>query len=220
MTPDTAGAPLALIPRRLPLPSHAISASLQRMHYLPFSPRHRDATPAPGTFDAAFDRGSLVAIDPELRERYAAALAPLVRPGGRILLVTVFHDPFKDGRSAAPPTRLRRAPAMHIRRSRAVDSPAVSFPRRAAPRCAPDAAGACPAGSGRPSAWTTRTCGGSSAGRLTSRCCRKKMRCSARRAGAPTSRSGRGLTPAFTILFGLAVWPAHNDSGGAAGLSG
>ena len=99
---------------------HVLSSLLSS---LCFSPRHRDASPAPGTFDAAFDRGSLVAIDPELRERYAAALAPLVRPGGSILLVTVFHDPFKDGRSAAPPTRPRRAPAMHIRAAQAPQVP-------------------------------------------------------------------------------------------------
>ena len=46
-----------------------------------------------GDFDAAFDRGGLVAVEPGDRPAYAANLASLVKPGGRLLLVTVEHEP-------------------------------------------------------------------------------------------------------------------------------
>lgn len=52
--------------------------------------------------DAAFDRGSLVAIQPALREHYAKILTELIVPGGRVLLVVVEHDPFPDGRLGPP----------------------------------------------------------------------------------------------------------------------
>jgi len=35
-----------------------------------------------GCFDAVFDRGGLVAVDPKDREKYAMALKRLVAPGG------------------------------------------------------------------------------------------------------------------------------------------
>mmetsp|Transcript_11449 Transcript_11449/g.15399 ORF Transcript_11449/g.15399 Transcript_11449/m.15399 type:complete len:148 (-) Transcript_11449:62-505(-) len=53
-------------------------------------------------FDAAFDRGGLVAVAPGERRRYAEALASLLQPGGRLLLVTVEHDAFADGRLGPP----------------------------------------------------------------------------------------------------------------------
>jgi len=53
-------------------------------------------------FDAAFDRGGLVAVQPGDRPRYAQALAALLRPGGRLLLVTVEHDPFANGNLGPP----------------------------------------------------------------------------------------------------------------------
>uniref|UniRef100_A0A7S4FAE0 Thiopurine S-methyltransferase n=1 Tax=Chrysotila carterae TaxID=13221 RepID=A0A7S4FAE0_CHRCT len=53
-------------------------------------------------FDAAFDRGSLVAIQPKDRPMYAAVLDGLMAPGGRILLVTVEHDPFPNGTLGPP----------------------------------------------------------------------------------------------------------------------
>lgn len=48
--------------------------------------------------DAAFDRGSLVAVDPALRERYVGILSELIVPGGRVLLVAVEHG----GKSGPP----------------------------------------------------------------------------------------------------------------------
>jgi len=44
-------------------------------------------------FDACFDRGGLVAVDPPDRQRYAENLAELMKPGGKLLLVTVEHEP-------------------------------------------------------------------------------------------------------------------------------
>ena len=55
-----------------------------------------------GTFEAVWDRGSLVAIAPELRKRYVETLQPMLVPGGRILLVTVEHDGFANGKFGPP----------------------------------------------------------------------------------------------------------------------
>ena len=46
-----------------------------------------------GEFDAAFDRGGIVAVDPSDRPQYAQRLHELIKPGGRLLLVAVEHDP-------------------------------------------------------------------------------------------------------------------------------
>eukprot|EP00931_Biecheleriopsis_adriatica_P038824 TRINITY_DN22200_c0_g2_i2.p1 TRINITY_DN22200_c0_g2~~TRINITY_DN22200_c0_g2_i2.p1 ORF type:complete len:314 (+),score=60.73 TRINITY_DN22200_c0_g2_i2:15-956(+) len=53
-------------------------------------------------FDAAFDRGGIVAVDPKDRKRYAEVLSHLMAPGGRLLLVAVEHDAFSDGRLGPP----------------------------------------------------------------------------------------------------------------------
>ncbi|CAE8652668.1 unnamed protein product [Polarella glacialis] len=53
-------------------------------------------------FDAAFDRGSLVAVQPSERVRYAEVLSNLMAPGGKVLLVAVEHDAFADGRLGPP----------------------------------------------------------------------------------------------------------------------
>ncbi|KAL1524881.1 hypothetical protein AB1Y20_019761 [Prymnesium parvum] len=47
-----------------------------------------------GTFDAAFDRGALVAVNPADRPQYAEVLTSLICPGGKVLLVAVEHEPF------------------------------------------------------------------------------------------------------------------------------
>lgn len=65
-----------------------------------------------GPFDAAFDRASLVAMDPADRAAYAATLRDLMADGGRVLLVTVEHDRFDDGaggRRAGPPYSVSEA---------------------------------------------------------------------------------------------------------------
>jgi len=53
-------------------------------------------------FEAAFDRGSLVAVSPSDRQPYMAALAELIAPGGRVLLEAFEHDPFHNGRLGPP----------------------------------------------------------------------------------------------------------------------
>lgn len=53
-------------------------------------------------FEAAFDRGSLVAVEPKDRKEYARALTGLIAPGGRVLLCTTEHDAFADGRLGPP----------------------------------------------------------------------------------------------------------------------
>ncbi|CAJ1361964.1 unnamed protein product [Effrenium voratum] len=58
-------------------------------------------------FEAAFDRGSLVAVDPSLRDAYAQALTHLVAPKGRVLLVVAEHDGFKDAKG--PPFQVLEA---------------------------------------------------------------------------------------------------------------
>jgi thiopurine S-methyltransferase len=52
-----------------------------------------DARVVGGSFDAVWDRGAMVAIDPSLRGRYVQTLGKvLVKPGGRILLSALSHS--------------------------------------------------------------------------------------------------------------------------------
>ena len=55
-----------------------------------------------GKFDAVWDRGSLVAIEPALRERYAQTIKGCLSPGAKYLLSVVEHPPFPDGRLGPP----------------------------------------------------------------------------------------------------------------------
>merc|ERR1711879_1056568 len=59
-------------------------------------------------FDAAFDRGSFVAVDPASRAKYAQVLSALMAPGGRVLLQAVEKDVPSDGR-LGPPFELSEA---------------------------------------------------------------------------------------------------------------
>jgi len=54
--------------------------------------------------DAIWDRGSMVAIEPGLRNQYASLMAGLLKPGGRILLVSVHYD---ESLVQGPPHSLR-----------------------------------------------------------------------------------------------------------------
>lgn len=59
---------------------------------------------AGGQFDFVYDRASLVAISPDLREWYADVMAQLVRPGGRILLLTFDRRAgSEEARAMGPP---------------------------------------------------------------------------------------------------------------------
>lgn len=53
-----------------------------------------------GTYDAAVDRGAIVAVPPERRAAYAEHLRARLAPGSPILLVTIEFDPARD---AGPP---------------------------------------------------------------------------------------------------------------------
>lgn len=45
-----------------------------------------------GTFDAAWDRGSFVAIHPSMRDEYVRVMRNRIRPGGRVLLEAWCHE--------------------------------------------------------------------------------------------------------------------------------
>jgi thiopurine S-methyltransferase len=53
-----------------------------------------------GTFDRVWDRAALIALDPERRVRYVAALRRVLAPGAVVLLVTMDYDASKK---AGPP---------------------------------------------------------------------------------------------------------------------
>jgi thiopurine S-methyltransferase len=64
---------------------------------------HLDEKVTNGRFDAIFDRASIVAIDPSLREEYVNVLSRLIQPGGRILLVVIERKTGTDFDMQGPP---------------------------------------------------------------------------------------------------------------------
>jgi len=62
-----------------------------------------DETVTNGRFDAIFDRGSLVAIQPTLREQYINIMRQLLAPGGRILLSVFERRSGTDEDRTGPP---------------------------------------------------------------------------------------------------------------------
>jgi thiopurine S-methyltransferase len=46
-----------------------------------------------GLFDAFYDRASMIALPPHMRDAHAATLSAVVRPGGRGLLTTISYPP-------------------------------------------------------------------------------------------------------------------------------
>ena len=54
-------------------------------------------------FDAAFDRAAIVAVEPDVRPRYAAVLSELLAAGGRVLLVVVEHTGAMNGSGSPNP---------------------------------------------------------------------------------------------------------------------
>lgn len=81
---------------------HAIQTDFLRLTPHALSSLSTRVRPTPPSFQAAFDRGSLVAIQPSDRPQYVRTLSNLMAPGGRILLVSVEHRPFSDGRLGPP----------------------------------------------------------------------------------------------------------------------
>ena len=73
-----------------------------------------DDTITGGRFDAVWDRASIVAIDPSLRESYVATLRRLIKPGGSLLVSTLDRRAgTEEGRNAGPPYSV---PESEIRR--------------------------------------------------------------------------------------------------------
>lgn len=67
-----------------------------------------------GRFDAVWDRASIVAIDPSLRESYVATLRRLIKPGGSLLVSTLERRAgTEEGKNAGPPFSV---PESEIRR--------------------------------------------------------------------------------------------------------
>ncbi|KAG7352901.1 thiopurine S-methyltransferase [Nitzschia inconspicua] len=62
-----------------------------------------DATKTDGVFDFIFDRASMVAIDPKLRESYVEVLGSLLAPGGTILLVVLERQGSDEAMKQGPP---------------------------------------------------------------------------------------------------------------------
>ena len=57
-----------------------------------------------GKFDMILDRASIVAIQPNLRQKYVETMGKLVKPGGKVLLVTLDRRTGTDeSRKAGPP---------------------------------------------------------------------------------------------------------------------
>ncbi len=60
-----------------------------------------------GQFDAVWDRGSMVAITPDLREKYADVLGRLISPGGKILLAALERrEGEEEAKKGGPPFSL------------------------------------------------------------------------------------------------------------------
>lgn len=55
-----------------------------------------------GAFSAVWDRGALVALEPELHERYVSTIRGVLEPRAKILLSVLTHPPFPDGRVDSP----------------------------------------------------------------------------------------------------------------------
>ncbi len=58
---------------------------------------------AGGKFGAIYDRASMVAIEPELRQKYVDVLEKLVAPGGKILLVVLERQGEEEAMKKGPP---------------------------------------------------------------------------------------------------------------------
>ncbi len=61
--------------------------------------------------DAHFDRGAFIAVDPDLRERYAAHTASLLSPGASQLVITVEYD---EDVAKGPPHSIGKAEVEHL----------------------------------------------------------------------------------------------------------
>eukprot|EP00656_Telonema_subtile_P030823 TRINITY_DN33796_c0_g1_i1.p1 TRINITY_DN33796_c0_g1~~TRINITY_DN33796_c0_g1_i1.p1 ORF type:complete len:150 (+),score=42.61 TRINITY_DN33796_c0_g1_i1:92-541(+) len=60
------------------------------------------ASAALGQFEACWDRGAFVAIDPSDRAKYGALLSQSIKPGGRVFLLALEHPTMKGGKLGPP----------------------------------------------------------------------------------------------------------------------
>jgi thiopurine S-methyltransferase len=68
-----------------------------------------------GQFDVVWDRGSMVAITPDLREKYADVLGRLISPGGKILLAALERrEGEEEAKKGGPPFSLSEADVRNI----------------------------------------------------------------------------------------------------------
>ncbi|GKY92795.1 hypothetical protein MPSEU_000249200 [Mayamaea pseudoterrestris] len=68
-----------------------------------------DEADTSGRFDVIFDRASMVAIEPSLREDYLKTIGRLLAPGGKILLVTIERTSGTDEDKGGPPFSIPEA---------------------------------------------------------------------------------------------------------------
>lgn len=84
--------------------SYAADARVGARHSISFAEEClRFAAGGGPAMDAVWDRGALVAVAPDMRDRYARVVAERIAPGGRMLLVTVSYDEKEAGADAGPP---------------------------------------------------------------------------------------------------------------------
>jgi thiopurine S-methyltransferase len=63
-----------------------------------------DETAAGGRFDAVWDRASIIAIEPHLREQYVETMSRVIKPGGTLLVSTLERRTgSEEGRNSGPP---------------------------------------------------------------------------------------------------------------------
>jgi thiopurine S-methyltransferase len=72
-----------------------------------------DETTTGGRFDVIFDRASMVAIEPSLREQYVKTMSKLIAPGGKLLLVVIERRSGTEEDLTGPPFSI---PETEVRR--------------------------------------------------------------------------------------------------------
>lgn len=73
-----------------------------------------DDTPAGGKFGAIYDRASIVAIEPNLRQDYVEILGKLIAPGGKILLVVLERHGEEEAMKKGPPYSIQESVAREL----------------------------------------------------------------------------------------------------------
>ena len=69
-----------------------------------------DETAAGGRFDAVWDRASIIAIEPHLREQYVETMSRVIKPGGALLVSMLERRTgSEEGRNSGPPFSVSEA---------------------------------------------------------------------------------------------------------------